>query len=220
MALVDRKIPIIAGRNDIPTTSKVEENHPNGSFLISRYNSLIDNELSELETTVNNLSIPSSTDIRGLFSVTGNGSYDSVTGVINISNATYSVDHISLTNTSGIAKTYTVWADSDETVSLGTFTVTDGQDGTNGVDGVNGTNGADGQGIVATTTTNNGNGTHTVEFFSDLAKTQKVGEVILNDGVAGANGQDGVSPTVSVLTQSAYDALGSYDSNTFYVING
>lgn len=42
MALSDRKIPIIAGRNDTPTTSQTEANHPNGSFLISKYNALID----------------------------------------------------------------------------------------------------------------------------------------------------------------------------------
>ena len=42
MALSDRKIPIIAGRNDTPTTSETEANHPNGSFLISKYNALID----------------------------------------------------------------------------------------------------------------------------------------------------------------------------------
>lgn len=164
---------------------------------------------------------------RLAISVTGNGSYDNATGVINISNATISVDHISLTNTVGNVDTYTLWGDLAETITVGTFTVTNGVDGADGTNGTNGTNGVDGAGIVATTITNNLNGTHTVEFFTDLAKTQKVGEVILNDGVAGANGTngvdgaDGVSPTVTVLTQVAYDALSpNYDANTFYVING
>jgi hypothetical protein len=161
---------------------------------------------------------------RLAISVTGNGSYNNATGVINISNATISVDHISLTNTVGNVDTYTVWGDLAETITVGTFTVTNGADGTNGTNGTNGVDGADGQGVVATTVTDNLNGTHTVEFFTDIAKTQKVGEVILNDGVAGAdgaNGADGISPTVTVLTQSAYDALSpSYDVNTFYVING
>jgi hypothetical protein len=43
----------------------------------------------------------------------------------------------------------------------------------------------------------------------------------LSDGLRGEAGMDGISPTVTVLTQSAYDALSpSYDANTFYVING
>lgn len=221
MALSNHKIPIITGRNNVPTTSELEPNHPNGSYLINKYNNLID----ELE----NLNIPSNTDdlsegntnkyysdtlARLAISVSGNGSYDSATGEINISNANQSVDHISLTNTSGNVDTYTIWGDAGETINIGTFTVTNGTDGANGADGqdgIDGQNGIDGQGIVATTVTDNLNGTHTVEFFTDLAKTQKVGEVILNDGV---------SPTVSVLTQSAYDSLGTYDANTFYVING
>lgn len=33
---------------------------------------------------------------------------------------------------------------------------------------------------------------------------------------AGSNGID----TIEVLTQAAYDALGSYDSQTLYIING
>jgi hypothetical protein len=163
---------------------------------------------------------------RQAITITGNGTYNSSTGVINISNATISVDHTSLTNTVGNIDTYTLWGDLAETITVGTFTVTngvDGADGTNGTNGTNGIDGDDGQGIVATTVTDNLNGTHTVEFFTDLAKTQKVGEVILNDGVAGqdgADGADGISPTVTVLTQSAYDALSpSYDANTFYVIN-
>lgn len=42
----------------------------------------------------------------------------------------------------------------------------------------------------------------------------------LGDGLRGEAGTNGTSVTVTVLTQSAYDALGTYDSNTFYVING
>lgn len=40
-----------------------------------------------------------------------------------------SVDHISLTNTSGLVKTYTIWGDGAETDNLGTFSVNDGADG-------------------------------------------------------------------------------------------
>lgn len=293
MAISTHKIPIISGRNDTPTTSEAQANHPNGSFLTSRYNALIDELITELanidlstkttddlsEGTVNKyysdsavnalLTTKSSDDItegsnnlyytqarvdaniatkttddltegttnlyltdarvRDAISVTGNGSYDAISGVINISNASIAIDHISLTNTTTNVDTYTIWGDASETITVGTFTVTNGIDGTDGQDGINGADGIDGQGIVSTTVIDNLNGTHTVEFFTDLAKTQKVGEVSLNDGVAGqdgvngadgVDGQDGVSPTVSVLTQSAYDTLGSYDPNTFYVISG
>lgn len=43
------------------------------------------------------------------------------------------VDHVELTETNGLVKTYTFWGDADETVNLGTFDVTDGQDGEDGV---------------------------------------------------------------------------------------
>ncbi|WP_342597693.1 hypothetical protein VKI21_06945 [Cyanobacterium aponinum UTEX 3222] len=42
MALSDHKIPIITGKNDVPTTSESQENHPNGSFTTAKYNALID----------------------------------------------------------------------------------------------------------------------------------------------------------------------------------
>jgi len=212
MALSEHKIPIITGRNDVPTTSESEANHPNGSFTTAKYNALID----ELE----NLNIPSTTDdlsegntnkyysdslVRLAISVTGNGAYDSATGVINISNADISVDHISLTNTNGNVDTYTLWGDAGETINLGTFTVTNGTDGT------------DGQGVDHITSVDNQNGTHTITYWGDVAETINLGTTTLNDGV---DGVDGVSPQVSVLTQVQYDALGTYDANTFYVING
>lgn len=43
------------------------------------------------------------------------------------------IDHISLINTAGLVKTYGVWQDSLETISLGAFTVTDGTDGAAGL---------------------------------------------------------------------------------------
>lgn len=46
MPLIDHKIPIITGRNNIPTTSPTELNHPNGSFLTAEYNALIDDLIS------------------------------------------------------------------------------------------------------------------------------------------------------------------------------
>lgn len=48
MPISDYKIPIIAGRNDVPTTSNSQENHPNGSFIVKKFNDLIDNELTAM----------------------------------------------------------------------------------------------------------------------------------------------------------------------------
>jgi hypothetical protein len=45
------------------------------------------------------------------------------------------VDHVSLTSTSGLVDTYTVWGDVGETINLGTFDVTNGADGQDGQDG-------------------------------------------------------------------------------------
>lgn len=263
MALIDRKIPILTGINDIPTIEG-DPKHPNASLLCKQYNDLIDNELtalsSDIPVTTDDLpegnNLYHTTDrVRQAITVTGNATYDNVTGIITVSNADQSVDHISLTNTNGRFKTYTIWADSAETTQLGTFTVTDGL---NGVDGTNGTNGVDGRNIESVTSVDNGNGTKTITFWGDLAETINLGNVILATGVDGADGMDGrgitntsynastgiltltfsdsttydtadlrgadgadgVTPTVTVLTQASYDALGTYDANTFYVING
>lgn len=53
MALTDYKIPIIAGRNDVPTTSNSQENHPNGSFCTKKFNDLIEELIEELTPLVN-----------------------------------------------------------------------------------------------------------------------------------------------------------------------
>lgn len=107
MALSDHKIPIIAGRNDSPTTSPTQLKHPNGAFITRNINNLIDNELIPLKTSVTNLtteltplqaSITALTldldqlseemltvaQVRSSISVTGNGSYNSETGIIHI----------------------------------------------------------------------------------------------------------------------------------------
>ena len=251
MALSDRKIPIIAGRNNTPTTSQSEANHPNGSFFISKYNALIDNELTSLQTTVNNLAIPSTTDdltegttnkyfsgkttdnlpegttnkyysdnrARLAISVTGNGSYNSSTGVINISNVSQSVDHISLTNTNGLVKTYTIWGDSGETINLGTFTVTDGTNGADGINGTNGINGIDGQdgrGIDHITSVDNGNNTKTITFWGDLAETINLGSVILASGVDGQDGANGTNGADGRgITNTSYNASNGTVTFTF-----
>ena len=170
MPLIDYKIPIIVGRNDIPTTSESDPEHPNGSFVTAKYNDLIDNILDI---------------IRSSISITGNATYNEETGVITVSNADFSVDHISLTNTNGRFKTYTIWADSGETIQLGQFTVADGTNGTNG------TNGQDGRNIEKVTAADNGNGTKTITFWGDSGETINLGNVILATGVDGADGQDG-----------------------------
>lgn len=47
MTLSDRKIPILTGINDVPSSTG-QPNHPNDSLLCSNYNALIDNELTSL----------------------------------------------------------------------------------------------------------------------------------------------------------------------------
>lgn len=54
MALIDRKIPIITGINDTPSTNG-QPNHPNASLLCKQYNDLIDNELTALSDAVSAL---------------------------------------------------------------------------------------------------------------------------------------------------------------------
>jgi len=169
MSLLDRKIPIINGVNNNPS-SIGQAKHPNASLLCEQYNLLID----EIPAT-----------IRQAISITGNATYDSETGVITVSNADFSVDHISLTNTNGRFKTYTIWADSGETIQLGQFTVADGTNGTNG------TNGQDGRNIEKVTAADNGNGTKTITFWGDSGETINLGNVILATGVDGEDGQDG-----------------------------
>ena len=60
------------------------------------------------------------------------------------------------------------------------------------------------------------------QFTYSLSVPGKNGKDGINgtNGINGINGINGVSPSVIVLTQSAYNALGTYNSNTFYVING
>lgn len=206
MTLNSHKIPTQSGRNETPTTDFTDPNHPNGSFFTLAYNNLID----ELINLFNGIT----TTARNAISVTGNGSYDSNTGEITINNATQSVDNIQKTGANGLVDTYTVWGDSGQTQNLGTFDVTNGAS------------------VVSSVATDNQDGTHTVEFFNDLANTQKVGEVILSDGVQGiqgikgdqgdqgVQGVKGDPAPVIVLTQAAYDALPSPDTGTFYVTSG
>lgn len=70
-----------------------------------------------------------------------------------------SVTFTSTTDAGGVAgvpgatDTYTLWGDLAQTVSIGTFVVTNptnGTNGTNGTDGIDGTDGVDGSSIIAT----------------------------------------------------------------------
>lgn len=147
---------------------------------------------------------------RLAISVTGNGSYDNATGVINISNATVSVDHISLTSTIGLTKTYTIYADSAETIIIGSFNVSNGA---NGQDGINGTNGVDGRSIEKVTSFDNGNSTKTLTFWGDLAETINLGSVILASGVDGVDGVDGIDG--KGITNTSYNASNGTVTFTF-----
>lgn len=54
MVLSQRKIPIITGINDVPSASG-QANHPNASLLCQSYNALIDNELTDINNTLNSI---------------------------------------------------------------------------------------------------------------------------------------------------------------------
>lgn len=73
MSLLAHKIPIITGRNDVPTTGTGQANHPNGSFVTAKYNALVDElSLSSTTKTVNNeLGIIYCLDLTA--SIDGNG---------------------------------------------------------------------------------------------------------------------------------------------------
>lgn len=204
MSLTDYKIPIITGRNDQPTTSETNPNHPNGSFITAKYNDLIDELIDTSPTTTDDLTegttnlYHTTARVRQAISVTGNATYDNATGVINVtggSSTPTSIHHISLTNTDGLTKTYTIWGDADETIDLGSFDVTDGASG------------ADGRGISGITY-NETNGRITITFSDDTTWES-----------LDIRGADGVSPTVMVLSQGDYDAISTYAPNIFYVIN-
>jgi hypothetical protein len=203
MSLADRKMPIINGINSVPSSTG-QPNHPNASLLCKKFNDLID----DLITVVDDML--TITQVRSAISVTGNATYNSATGRITV-NAL--VDHISITgfDESANANIYTFWGDADETINLGTISVING---INGVQGIQGIQGEDGRSIAKLTASDNGDGTKTLTFWGDANETINLGSFSLSAGV------DGVSPTVTVLTQANYNALGDYDSNTFYVING
>lgn len=57
MTLIERKVPIITGINDVPSVNG-DESHPNASLLCQNYNALIDNELTAINNALS--SIPSS----------------------------------------------------------------------------------------------------------------------------------------------------------------
>lgn len=253
MAITTNKVTIFTaggGRegNDTPNTP-TDLDYPNGAVICAILNSLID-ELNAY--TTDDLNEGSSnfyyTDARArqAISISGNGSYNSSTGVITISNATQSVDNIQLTSTSGNVDTYTIWADAGRTTSLGTFTVT---------------NGVDGQDVDHISLTSTSGNVDTYTVWGDVGETINLGTFTVTngiDGTSGTNGTDGqgidnvaltstasnvdtytvwgdvgqtinlgtftvtngTPPPVVELTQAAYDALGTPDPNTFYAIAG
>ncbi len=74
--------------------------------------------------------------------------------------------------------TVTFWRDSEETINMGSFVITNGQDGIDGQDAVN---------IDHISTVTNGN-QRTVTFWGDAEETINLGNVILTDGINGQNG--------------------------------
>jgi hypothetical protein len=84
-----------------------------------------------------------------------------------------------------------------------------------------GSDGQDGRGIT-NTSYNPSTGVVTFTFSDNTTfNTGDLRGANGANGTNGTNGTNGVSPTVTVLTQSQYNALApNYNNNTFYVING
>lgn len=78
--------------------------------------------------TVNSLVLICPSGKPGINGVDGADGTNGVNGVDGVDGQ--SIDHIALTSTTGLNKTYTVWGDVAETVNLGTFTVSNGESGT------------------------------------------------------------------------------------------
>lgn len=214
MALIDNKIPIITGRNDVPTTSTVDVEHPNGSFFTAKYNNLID-ELSLL-------------NIKEQISVTGNGTYDPITGIINITNANLTIDHIRLNDNTAVGrfKQYIIYADPAESLELARFVITDGSDG---LDGSNGINGVDGIGIDHIALTNTVGLIKTYTVYGDVGETIVLGSFFVTDGARGDNGLQGIQGIQGIQGQKgdkgdkgdtgATGSLGVANSYTFTANN-
>jgi hypothetical protein len=198
MTLNNYKIPVIVGRNDTPTTNVNQSNHPNGAFFVNKYNGLIDDLITN---GVSGGSI-NLEDVRNAISVTGNGSYNPANGIINISNASMSVDHIEKSSTVGLIDIYTIWGDVSETINLGTFSVS------NGTNGTNGTNGASVDHISLTNTTGL---VKTYTAWGNVAETINLGTFSVTNGVVGTNGAsvDHISLTNTTGLVKTYTAWGN-----------
>jgi hypothetical protein len=100
------------------------------------------------------------------------------------------IDHVSFTSSTGggvsgqpgETDTYTIWADLNETQSLGTFNVYNGADGAQGPQG---------QGIDHVSLTAGPPGGNTYTLWADAGETISLGTFFASDGPAGANGADG-----------------------------
>jgi hypothetical protein len=135
--------------------------------------------------------------IDGIDGINGIDGIDGINGV--------GIDHISLTDTVGSAKIYTAWADTQETVSLGIFSLTDGIDGIDGIDGAS---------IDHISLTNTEGLTRTYTIWGDVVETVSLGAFSITDGVNGVDGVNGTDGTdgvdgVSINHISLTDTVGS-----------
>lgn len=153
MTLDQFKIPIITGRNDIPSTD-AQLIHPNGSFVTEKYNSLITQlniilgELIEKNSDgipegINNLYFTLDRT-RNALTFQGNVQYNPLNGVVQIGDVTI-VDHISFFERNGLEVVYRLWGDPEETKLLGQFSVLDGAQGIQGEQGIQGLQGVQGE---------------------------------------------------------------------------
>lgn len=188
MTLINYKIPIISEKNDIPS-SLGELKHPNASLFCSQYNGLIDQLITDL---ANLEGPPGPQGIQGIQGPTGPQGEQGVQG---------------LPGTNGISVTWRgAWSNSLSYLK---------DDAVNHL----------GNSYIANISNTNKIPGTDLEWDLWIAKGDRGEQGLKGDrgeqGLRGDRGEQGIQglpPTVITLTQSAYNSLGTYDSNTFYVI--
>lgn len=99
MALIDRKIPILTGINDTPSTTG-QPNHPNASLLCKQYNDLIDNELTALQLNRDNRPYVFYTEVI-VNTTTGNDTTGDGTEALPYATIQRAIDHYTQSNRTG-----------------------------------------------------------------------------------------------------------------------
>jgi hypothetical protein len=191
MTLTTHKIAIITGRNDIPSTDS-DQFHPNGSLFCAQYNGLIDQLIVDL---ANLEGPPGPQGERGIQGPAGPQGEQGIQGPA---------------GTNGISVTWRgAWSNSSSYLKD---------------DAVN----YQGNSYIANSSNTNKTPGTDPEWDLWIAKGEQGIQGIQGlkgdrgeQGIQGPKGEQGipgVSPSIVSLTLNAYNSLGTYDSNTFYVI--